>query len=309
MAQFDRVHELPDGRRLGYCCYGADDGFPVVALHGTPGSRYKFSMADAEAVRLGLKLICPDRWGYGLSDVPRGSARLSDYVSDIDSLLAELGIKRLGIVGVSGGGPYALALAAGLRERTAGLALVAPVAPIDRPERRQGVSLFHRCAFRVLPRLPGIIPLAFSYFRIALALSPALAIWSMAVRAGRMDRELLSEPDIAADLVRTFKAGLARGVRGPSIDMKLFGGDWKIDHSGMTMPARMWLGTQDRNIPVAAARRLAEDAFELDVIELEKAGHFWITRNFPVVLGWLASQARAEAWIGECEQAAADAEG
>lgn len=290
MAQLDLVHELPDGRRLGYCCFGAADGYPVLALHGTPGSRYKFGMADAEAKRLSLRLICPDRWGYGLSDAPRGRAGLPEYASDVDSLLCALGVSRFGVVGVSGGGPYAIAVGSILCEKVSRLALVATVAPLDLPERRRGISLFHRFAFRVLPRLPGSIPLAFSYFRGALAVSPWLAIRSMGARAGRADRALLAEPDISADLVNTFKAGLARGVRGPSIDMRLFGGSWELDLSALDMPSRMWLGAEDCNVPLAAARRLAEDIAGLELIELHGAGHFWITRNFPDVLCWLAGQ-------------------
>ena len=291
MAQLDFVHELPDGRQLGYCCYGELDGHAVVALHGTPGSRYKFSVADSEAKRLGLRLICPDRWGYGLSDAPQRSAGLADYASDIESLLEVVGVERFSVVGVSGGGPYAAALAAVLGTRVARLALVAPVAPVDRADRRQGVSVFHRITFRGLPRLPGFIPLVFSCFRGLLAVSPSIALRAMSARAGLADRVLLAEPEIAADLTKAFKTGLACGVQGPQIDMGLFSRDWKLDLSGVASRSGMWLGSQDRNVPLAAARRLAADIPELDLIEVENSGHFWITKNFGQVLAWIANDA------------------
>ena len=65
-----RGHRLPDGRRVGYADYGDPDGFPVFALHGTPGSRTMFRLADASAALKGLRLIAPDRPGYGLSYRP-----------------------------------------------------------------------------------------------------------------------------------------------------------------------------------------------------------------------------------------------
>jgi len=288
LAKLELVHGLPDGRRLGYCEYGDPGGHPVVALHGTPGSRYKFAIADREAQRLGLRLISPDRWGYGLSDAPRGRPRLADYACDIESLLGALSIERFGVVGVSGGGPYAAALATVLAERVSKLALVAPVAPLDLVSQRHGVSWFHWFAFRALPRVPGGVSFVFSYFRGVLAVAPGLAMRTKAVRAGRPDRELLAEPEISGDLVKAFKAGLARGVMGPAIDMACFSRDWGLDLSGVRSRSRMWLGAMDRNVPLPAARKLTGDIPDLDVIEVEDAGHFWITRHYRDVLVWLA---------------------
>jgi len=288
LAKLDLVQVLPDGRRLQYCEYGDPGGRTVVALHGTPGSRYKFAIADREAQRLGLRLISPDRWGYGLSDAPRGRPRLADYAYDIESLLGALGIERFGVVGVSGGGPYAAALASVLRARVSKLALVAPVAPLDLASRRHGVGWFHRFAFRALPRVPGGVSVVFSYFRGVLAVAPALAVRTMAARAGAPDRKLLAEPEISGDLVMTFKAGLARGVLGPAIDMACFSREWGLDLSSVSCRSRMWLGAMDRNVPLAAARKLPGDIPGLDVIEVEDAGHFWITRHYADVLAWLA---------------------
>jgi hypothetical protein len=31
--------ETPDGRELAYAVWGDRDGFPILSLHGTPGSR------------------------------------------------------------------------------------------------------------------------------------------------------------------------------------------------------------------------------------------------------------------------------
>ena len=63
--ELDRIFVLLDGRPIGYREYGAAEGLPVVALHGTPGSRLKYARAEAAAGTMGLRLICPDRWGYG----------------------------------------------------------------------------------------------------------------------------------------------------------------------------------------------------------------------------------------------------
>jgi pimeloyl-ACP methyl ester carboxylesterase len=307
--KLDLVHYLPDGRRLAYCDYGDPDGIAVVALHGTPGSRYKFGIADTEARRLGLRLISPDRWGYGLSDAPKGTLRMGDYAADIECLLAKIGVDRFGVVGISGGGPFAAALACGLSKRVDALALVAPVAPLDRPEYRRGINLFHRFSFLTLPRVPGAVSLTFNFFRGALAVRPSLARRAMASRAGRPDQGLLGDPEIVSDLFKAFRAGLARGVNGASIDMRLFSRDWQFDLGLLQMPARMWLGTMDRNVPLGAARNLARRLTSLQVVEIEGAGHFWIARHYPEVLDWLAQTLEGGADAGGMRKCKATAEG
>lgn len=287
VAKLDLAHELSDGRRLSYCEYGDSGGHAIVALHGTPGSRYKFGIADADARRLGLRLISPDRWGYGLSDAPQDAAWLGDYAADIADLAQALNLSCFGVVGISGGGPYAVALASQLPERVKALALVAPLAPVSRAEERRGVSLFHRFAFRGLPGVPGAVPLAFLYFRGLLKVSPWLAARTMSARAETPDRKLLADPDIAADLARTFRAGLASGVKGAVLDMRCFCRGWRLDLGALNMPGRMWLGGQDRNVPLPAARKLARRIDTLDIIDIDDAGHLWVTKHYLQVLEWL----------------------
>ncbi|WP_273565855.1 alpha/beta fold hydrolase [Maribacter halichondriae] len=48
--------------------YGDLCGFPIIALHGTPGSRLWFIKDDPIAKSLCIKLITVDRPGFGLSD-------------------------------------------------------------------------------------------------------------------------------------------------------------------------------------------------------------------------------------------------
>ena len=42
----------------------------------------------------------------------------------------------------------------------------------------------------------------------------------------------------------------------------------------------MWLGGQDRNVPIPAAGKLAERIDTLDIIEINNAGHLWVTEHY-----------------------------
>jgi len=290
----DRWARLRDGRRVCYCEFGAADGFPVIALHGTPGSRLKFAATHACAASLRLRLICPDRWAYGGSDPPQQPI-LADYARDIEELADSLGLDTFSLAGISGGGPYAAAVAAKLGRRIARLALISPLGPLAGATPWRELRPFHRFCFRVLPLLPGAVPSAFGFLRAALAVAPHNAVRLTAWRAAAADRGLLfRDPLIRDSLAKAFQAGLAAGVRGPSIDLQLFSSPWRVPLGRTAALARVWLGSADRNVPLAAAQNLAR-ALGAELIMLDGAGHFWFCRHYAEVLSWLSARPLAQA--------------
>ncbi|PSP57408.1 hypothetical protein BRC82_00185 [Halobacteriales archaeon QS_1_67_19] len=56
---------LPDGRTLTYATYGDDDGAPLVFHHGTPGLRVLDELLSDAARERGVRVIAPDRPGFG----------------------------------------------------------------------------------------------------------------------------------------------------------------------------------------------------------------------------------------------------
>ena len=52
-----------DGRKLTYFARGAEDGFPVIVSHGTPGSRYARHSDENLYERHGVKAVAYDRPG------------------------------------------------------------------------------------------------------------------------------------------------------------------------------------------------------------------------------------------------------
>jgi pimeloyl-ACP methyl ester carboxylesterase len=282
---------LADGRIIAFRSFGDRNGQPLLALHGTPGSRLKFSATDAAARALGLYVIAPDRWGYGATS-PRPAPSLRAFADDMAALCDQLALARLGVLGVSGGGPYAAAVAAGLGKRVTALALVAPVGPIaETPAAEMG--RFHRLCFGPLARSPRSAALVFGSFRRLIQASPRLAMRVAMARVPPSDRETLRSGDVAARLARTFAVGLAPGTVGPVTDLALFGAAWGVPLESISAPTRLWLGTADRNIPLAAARGLASRIPGAETVELAGEGHLWVARHYGEVIGWIASAGAA----------------
>ncbi len=72
------------------------------------------------------------------------------------------------------------------------------------------------------------------------------------------------------------------------IDLGLFGSPWNIPMSDAAMPTRLWLGTADRNVPLGAARRLAEMLPACSTETLPGEGHLWVAQHYDEVLAWIA---------------------
>ena len=76
-----------------------------------------------------------ERPGSGLSD-PHPYAAVADWATDVADVADTLGAERLGVVGLSGGGPYALACGAvpPLAARAAAVAVLGSIVPSVGPE-------------------------------------------------------------------------------------------------------------------------------------------------------------------------------
>ncbi|MBT8273951.1 MAG: alpha/beta hydrolase, partial [Bacteroidia bacterium] len=147
---------LKDGRSLGYTIYGDPLGFPIIALHGTPGSRIWFKDDDPVSTKLGIKLITIDRPGYSIS-TPQPKRKIADFNSDIDELIRELKVERFSIFGVSGGGAFALAYASSRNPKLHKTALVASVYEFKNGKVPKDMCRPNRMGFFLANYMPWIL--------------------------------------------------------------------------------------------------------------------------------------------------------
>jgi pimeloyl-ACP methyl ester carboxylesterase len=131
------------GRTLAYCEWGNPTGFPVMLMHGGPGSRLLCPDEDATAAAE-VRLLTVDRPGYGGSDRRPDPTPLG-WADDVQALADRLGLERFAVVGFSAGGGYALACAARMPERISAVGGRGPAREwagwwtLDRPQPALGV--------------------------------------------------------------------------------------------------------------------------------------------------------------------------
>ena len=274
---------LPDGRRFGFAEFGDPSGAPVLAIHGTPGSRYMFALTDLAARARGLRIIAPERPGYGLSE-DRWVATLGELAADATALADALGLDRFAVLGVSGGGPFAIAAAAAMPERVPLLALISPVGPIADCQARIRMSRTHRLIFTRMGRSDPACAAFFWSVRTLVRLAPDLAYRALMQRVVASDRELLRRGDVKANLQTALKEGLREGIKGARQDLRLFCAPWGFRLEEIDVPAVVWQGSDDPIVPPSAAYLLAETLPNCRLDVVQGAGHYWIFGQFERVL-------------------------
>lgn len=293
-----RPLQLPGGHTVGYSLYGDPEGSPVLALHGAPSSRLMFEIADAPARRLGLAIHAPDRPGYGLTPMDERPA-LASRAEHLVQVADALGLDRFAVLGVSGGGPYAVALAARLGPRITTLALVSPVGPVadiradTSMARNAAGGLWHRFVFLHLPRFSWGFDVGARLAALLFGMAPDTAAKMSSWTLGRADRRIVGRPEVRASLVRSTKEALRHGSDGSVADMKIYGAPWAVDYRRIVAPSVLWQGRSDTIVPPAASFRLGALIPGCRIVSVAGAGHFWVYDHVEDVL------ARVRAMIDE----------
>ncbi|CAM5357276.1 MULTISPECIES: alpha/beta fold hydrolase [Streptomyces] len=269
---------LRDGRRLDVRVSGPEDGVPLVFHHGTPSAVPPVRAIERAAHAQGLRHVSFSRAGYG------GSTRLpgrdvAAVAADVADLLDHLGARRCLVAGWSGGGPHALATAALLPDRVAGVLSIAGFAPYDAPgfDYTEGMGEANVEGFAVV--LQGEGPLREHLEKKALGRQDADA---EALRAALgtllspVDQESLTD-EFAEDVSAGFAEGLRNGVDGWADDDLAFVRPWGFSLDDITVPAFVWHGSEDLMVPFSHGRFLAKHIPGAAAHLEEGEGHLTIT--------------------------------
>ena len=133
----DDTVTFPDGRVIAFTVIGDLDGQAVFYNHGAPGGRLELLGLDDAFNAAGVRVITPDRPGYGRSN-PIPGRSTGDWADDVATLADHVGAQRFGVLGLSSGGPYTVACAALLPHRVTGAVVAAGNTDMSWPAARDG---------------------------------------------------------------------------------------------------------------------------------------------------------------------------
>jgi len=274
----DRVLRVYDTGSAEAGTHGTRDArLPVFWLHGTPMIGTPPTPLFPAAAEQGVRWVSYDRPGYGGSS-PVPDRDVASGAADVAAIADALGLDRFGVLGQSGGGPYALACAALLPRRVVG-----------------AVSMSGRAPYPAdgLDWLAGMRPGSAAELDATLAGRDALA--ALLAAEDDFDQEMFTPADHAA-LAGDWKwistvvdPALEQGLDGLIADALASVRPWGFDPADITAPVLLVHGTADRVMPSGhsewLARRIGDSA---ELVLVKDAGHVSVFRGAPDALAWLA---------------------
>lgn len=276
--------DAPGGRRIAYCSYGDPAAVPVIALHGTPGSRYEGLALHRAATDAGVRLVFPDRPGYGGTDPVPGSG-FHRWNDDFLSLLDHLGQDRATLVAISGGGGYALSAAQAHPGRVTRLILAAaavPGAPKEAYAGRIPIVTWLDRIVRWAPPVAGAMLAGTGVFKRVRGREQNLAAWP------RADRLVMSTPEFRALSDLDTAEGRRQGMDAALTDLAGYARPLPVPLAALRVPTVFVHGDADGNVPVGVARWAHAQIAGAELRIVPGGGHLFMVEDPEILLRELA---------------------
>jgi pimeloyl-ACP methyl ester carboxylesterase len=272
----DDIVELADGRSLAYTTIGAADGPVVVYQHGAPGGRRELAGLDEAFAAAGVCVVTPDRPGYGGS-TPHAGRTTAGWTDDVTALADHVGIDRFGVIGLSSGGPYAVACSALLDERVVGAVVAAGNTDMSWPPAREGY-LDSELAIMALAHPDDAVERCIEQYG-----HDGGRFFEGEMDLGPTDNAWLAEASNATSLFAAMEEAFRQGVVGYAHDIWVQGREWTFDPATITCPVLVVHGEDDRLVPVAHSRHTASLIPGAAMRTIAGIGHLSMVDRFPAL--------------------------
>lgn len=279
---------LTDDRWLGYAEYGDPHGSALFLFHGQPGNRLFRPPHDDLTASYNVRLIVPDRPGYGLSThYPQRT--LLDWPEDLLQLAGFLELDRFCVLGFSGGGPYALACAYAIPGNLQRVVLVSSAPPLYLPQYRKDAPLLLRINYILSRFAPSWMHLFFRLYWRSSRRDPSAFLAAAGRHAAVPDQHILDQRDVHEMLISVWQENLRLDSRGYVQDAIILMGPWGFELDEIDYPITIYQGEVDSNIPPQWGISLAESLPDAHLNLVPEAGHFLLFKYWKEILATLAA--------------------
>jgi len=270
--------ELSDGRSLSFASFGDPAGRPVFYFHGFPGSRFEPQSNHEAYLKAGIRLLALDRPGIGYS-TRKNKRQLLDWPDDVVEVAKILNLEKFSVLGVSGGGPYALACARSIPGYLDKVTVACGLGPMDAPNATSGMMLSNRILFSYGRFFPPLLRLSVSLMVRQLSSKPLKGFEKFVEGLPEPDRIVLSEERAQELVLASAVEGVRQGSRPLLEEISIYSKFWGFELSDLNVPVSLFQGEADIDVPVSMARYQAELIPNCELNLYPTDGHFSLLVN------------------------------
>ncbi|MGR3504058.1 helix-turn-helix transcriptional regulator [Pseudaestuariivita sp.] len=261
----------PDGRAIDYLVYGDPLGTPVLFFHMDFGMIRWPASAEAEAKRLGLKIIAPVRGGFGGSDaIHKGASFGETAAADALAVLDAEDVSRCPVIALAADHMIALAME---RQRPGTLSAIIAAAgyfPCVSAEQVERMHKWHRFIQAGARYTPHLLPfLVKAGFHLARRNGKRAFVHSV-FGASPADIETFEDPEVFEALVTGSEICLSDTHSGH----RAFTEQTLWEHSAELPKLLAW--SADLGLPYHSLNGLQDPGTHADTIAEHRAMYPWI---------------------------------
>jgi pimeloyl-ACP methyl ester carboxylesterase len=283
-----------DGRAVHALVLGEPNcGKVVVYHHGFPASRLEALLARKCTTELGICIVSIDRPGIGGS-IGYDGRKLADWPHDVALIMDTIGVREFAVLGVSGGTPSAVTLAARLPERVRSLTVVSGLAPMHLSGALSGANVINKAVMRIGYSRPLLARRTVRGIAHLWSKVPVIPHLWLAALLPKCDKDIVSNKMVAGIMAKSVTEAFKQGIDGVVTEFELMTTAWEAELEEVKVPTVIWHGMNDTYVPFAMGSILHERIKGSAFHQIPDAGHFMIVPKLREILSELVSSA----WSG-----------
>ncbi|MBV6622585.1 MAG: alpha/beta hydrolase [Rivularia sp. (in: Bacteria)] len=215
---------------------------------------------------------------------------LVDWTKDVIQLADALKIEQFIVIGVSGGGAYALACTSEIPERITKAGIISSISPLDVPHVTEGMNVINRVLLGVMQYTPFLLnPLLSPIVRKARKDPQKLFDYGLINYFPIPDKEVLFQPAVREMFLEDLPQAFRQGACGLRLDIKILAQSWGFQLKNISLKVYLWHGKKDENVPANAGRYLANTIPNCEARFYADEGHLLIFNHWQEILTTLVS--------------------
>lgn len=282
---------LPSGRKMPYRRLGAQNGRPVLFLHGLVDCLSYPTSLLCSLARQGVSLIAPERPGFGsASALPQKADTLTTVADDCVALLKHLGLGPLPVMGHMAGALYAYMLAIRYPERISQVLSVAGAVPMAYSWQIAGMSRGHRISALTSRQAPWLMPVLIRGGIQLLRTRREERMLDLYFSGSAVDKAEACKPEIRSMMLERFQFMTRQGHGAFHRDIVEVSRDWRDLAAQIPCPVAQIHGRHDSVVHAPGVLAFVDSFPEISLHIEEDAGQLLLTHKPEVVMDWALDQ-------------------